>query len=77
MIRFFIPSNATEHVTLRIYNLLGQEVMQLHEGTIQAGYHVKRWDGTNNYGKAVSSGIYIYRLEAGESIQNRRMILMR
>lgn len=76
-IRFYVPGTLNGEVTLSVYNLLGQEVKRLHQGTLQAGYHTARWNGTNEMGKEVSSGVYICRMEAGKTIQNKRMILMR
>ncbi|MGD9486463.1 MAG: FlgD immunoglobulin-like domain containing protein [Calditrichaceae bacterium] len=51
-------------VTLKIYNVLGQEVYTLVNGTQKAGLYKLLWDGRNNSGVKVSSGLYIYRIEA-------------
>jgi Secretion system C-terminal sorting domain len=63
-------------VTLRIYNMLGQEVVTLVDGQKEAGYHQEQWNG-----RSVASGTYIYRLvtrdEAGKEIaaQNRMVLV--
>ncbi len=64
-------------VSLKIYNLLGQEVCTLVNAHQKAGTHSVFWDGTNNHGHAVSSGIYFYRLKAGAFTQSRKMLLVR
>ncbi|MGD9900477.1 MAG: FlgD immunoglobulin-like domain containing protein, partial [Calditrichaceae bacterium] len=51
-------------VTLKIYNVLGQEVYTLVNGTQKAGLYKLLWNGRNNSGVKVSSGMYIYRIEA-------------
>jgi hypothetical protein len=67
---------ATE-VKLVIYNMLGQEVRTLVNNRQDAGYKTVVWDGLNNRGSRVASGIYIYRLKAGDFVQARKMILMK
>lgn len=59
-IQFDIPDIST--VELVVYNLMGQEVRRLVNGEIQAGYHRIVWDGLNNRGESVSTGVYIYSL---------------
>lgn len=60
-------------VTLKIYNSLGQEVRTLFDGRMKSGSYKQTWDGRNNAGHYVSSGIYIYRLQAGDFIMSRKM----
>jgi hypothetical protein len=64
-------------VTINIYNLLGQEVRTLVNSSQEAGYKTVVWDGLNNSGARVASGIYIYRIQAGDFVQARKMILMK
>ncbi|MCK6542250.1 T9SS type A sorting domain-containing protein [bacterium] len=65
-------------VTLKIYNMLGQEVKTLVNNQKQAaGFKSVMWDGRNNYGHQVPSGTYIYRLQAGTFIQTRKMLLVK
>lgn len=75
IIRYHLPVSGP--VSLKIYNLLGQEVYTLVHGAQQAGRYEVRWDGKDNYGNAVASGIYIYRLTTGNIVQSKKMILIR
>ncbi|KAB2879117.1 T9SS type A sorting domain-containing protein [bacterium] len=70
-IRFGIPKES--HVSLKIYNILGQEIRSLINENRKAGNYDQLWDGRNQFGAAVSSGIYIYRLQAGNEIITRKM----
>ncbi|GEM_PF-1867716 len=67
----------SSEVSLKIYNLLGQEVRTLVKSRQSAGEYSVLWDGNDNKGLAVSSGIYIYRLTAGKSVQSKKMVLLR
>lgn len=64
-------------VTLEIYNMMGQRVRTLHEGTKAAGEHMVLWDGTDDSGARVASGIYLYRLTAGTETATRKMLLLK
>ncbi len=64
-------------VRLTVFNVLGQEVKVLVEGYQASGNHSVFWDGRNEDGENVSSGIYFYKLEAGEFIQTKKMSLIR
>ncbi|MEJ2048991.1 MAG: FlgD immunoglobulin-like domain containing protein [Calditrichota bacterium] len=64
-------------VVLKIYNLLGQEVRTLVNGNQEVGYKKVAWDGMNDKGTRVASGIYIYRIKAGDFVKARKMILMK
>jgi flagellar hook assembly protein FlgD len=70
-------------VSVKIYNMLGQEVRTLVREPMIAGYHETVWDGTNSSGRVAGSGIYFYRFEAspinGEAkfLQIRKMILLK
>lgn len=61
-------------VTIRIYNILGQEVRSFTEGTRQAGIHGVRWDGRDNAGRRVTPGVYFYQLKASNEIQVKKML---
>lgn len=77
-ISFLIPFGLAQEATrLSIYNLAGQLVRVLHPDAQQAGEHSLSWDGRDDYGRAVASGVYIYRLEVGEWAVHRRMLLLR
>jgi len=65
------------NVTLKIYNVLGQEIKTLINDEQQPGNYQIIWDGTNNYNIRVSSGVYIYQIRAGSFVQAKKMILLR
>ncbi len=62
-------------VSLKIFNMLGQVVRILVDAEVAAGLHAIAWDGKNNRGEAVASGVYIYRLEACEVVKTKKMLL--
>jgi hypothetical protein len=64
-------------VQLIIYNLSGQPVRQLVQDNQWAGFYRVSWDGTDNSGKTVGSGVYLYHLIAGEFQQTRRLLLLK
>ncbi len=68
---------AASHVTLRIYNTLGQEVRALVNSRHHPGSYRVVWDGMNNAGKSVSSGVYLYRMEAGGQSAAKKMIFLK
>ncbi len=74
-INYELPKSS--EVKLVIYNLLGQEVRTLLQGMMKAGRHQVVWNGTNNSGTMVASGIYIYRFEAGDYTRMMKMILLK
>ncbi|MCP4724899.1 MAG: T9SS type A sorting domain-containing protein, partial [bacterium] len=65
------------YVELKIYNVSGQEVRSLANRTFEEGLHYIIWDGTNNRGKAVGSGVYIYTMKAGGQYKAKKMTLIR
>lgn len=64
-------------VKLSIYNMLGQEIKTLVDQKQAAGSYTVSWDGTNAFGAAVASGVYIYRLSAGDAVSVKKMLLLR
>jgi len=64
-------------IELRVYNLLGQEVKTIYTGSIEAGRYDLSWDGRDDAGQALSSGIYLYRLttRAGVNLTGRMVLL--
>ena len=75
VIRFNIPEAG--RVTLRIYDVLGREVRVLIDQEMAAGRHDIKWEGNNNAGSGVASGIYIYRLKYNNEVLNKKMLLLR
>lgn len=64
-------------VSVRVFDLMGREVKMLADGYMTAGRYDAKWDGTNHFGNAVSSGMYFVRVQAGEFSAVRKMTLMR
>ena len=65
------------HVVINIYSTLGQEIDTLIDTQHAAGFHSVRWDGKDRNGSPVSSGVYLYQIQAGEFSQVRKMSLIR
>jgi hypothetical protein len=74
-LRFALPEAG--HVTLDIYNLLGQRVSTLVDEYRPAGIHETVWNGRDDRGSEVSSGIYFYRLKVNSFTESKKMILMK
>jgi len=62
---------------VNVYDIRGQLVRSLHEGPAGAGQHSLTWDGTNDRGLAVSSGVYFFHVRAGEDVQIGKMALIK
>lgn len=75
-IRFDIPQRL-ERASLVIYDVQGRRIKTLVEGPIPAGPHAVYWNGEDDSGQAVASGIYFYRLLAGQHDLTRRMVLLK
>jgi len=76
-VRFIVPANisAQQIVTLRIYNVIGQLVRTLVNGTFAPGSYIAVWNGDNDAGVKVSTGAYFYELKAGNFTAVKRMTL--
>ncbi len=79
LIRYTVPaiSHQLPAVTLKIYNILGQGVRTLVDKEQGAGYHQVLWDGRDNKGHQVASGIYLFRLKVGDYAKARKAVLLR
>tara|TARA_Y100000588_G_scaffold390903_1_gene497756 strand:- start:21024 stop:25397 length:4374 start_codon:yes stop_codon:yes gene_type:complete len=71
-INYEIPEES--FVTISVYNMMGQKVTDLVYGFHSPGYHRTEWDGTNINGETVSSGLYIYTINAGDFRDVKKMI---
>jgi hypothetical protein len=69
-IRYGLPTRS--HVTLTVFNALGQQVTQMVNGEVDAGYHEVRFNANG-----LPSGVYFYRLNAGSYVETRKMLLVR
>jgi methionine-rich copper-binding protein CopC len=74
-INFDLPKNA--HVELNVFNILGQTVTNLVSADMEAGSHRVSWDGTDSDGGSVASGIYFYRISAGDYSSSKKMMLLK
>jgi len=74
-ITYDIPEVA--QVTLDIYNVSGQKVRTLAQGQHEPGRYRIQWNATNDYGNPLSSGMYIYRIHAGDFVSVKKLILMK
>ena len=74
-INYHLPEDT--HAKLVVYNVLGQEIRELVKGDQASGYYTVVWNGKDNLGRQVASGIYAYRLIAGVFVSSRRMVLLK
>jgi hypothetical protein len=75
VINYALPKSSL--VTIKIYNILGEEVKILLHGQLQAGYYTIQWNGDNNSGHSVASGMYIYRVDAGQYVKTMKMMFLK
>ncbi len=74
-IRFDLPSSTDAELSL--FNLSGQRVATLISGFREAGSYTLGWDGRDDAGRDLASGMYFYRLIAGDQIETRKLMLLR
>jgi hypothetical protein len=74
-LRYDLPENS--FVNVIIYDMLGRQVRTLVNTTQDAGFKSVIWDATNDYGKPVSAGVYLYKIQAGEFVQTKKMVLLK
>lgn len=74
-IRFAVPVGGK--VEMAVYNLAGQEVVELVDRMEEAGERVVRWDGRDRRGRMLASGVYFYRLRVGDQVRTRKLALLR
>ena len=74
-ITFDVPHNS--HVTISVYNILGRKVATVVDEKLSAGSYVRTWNGISDAGSMVSSGIYLYKLQAEDFAQTRKMMLLK
>ncbi len=72
---YSLPQRA--HVRLDIYNILGQKVRTLVNEPKAAGNYTVSWDGSDERGATVATGIYLYQMQAGEFTQSKKMLLVK
>jgi hypothetical protein len=74
-IRFYLPEKC--RVKVVVYDVSGRMITSLADGDRPAGHHSLAWNGRDNLGKPVASGIYFCRLQAGKEMRSRKMVLLR
>jgi Leucine-rich repeat (LRR) protein len=74
-LRYDLPEQSM--VNIIIYDMLGRHVKTLVNQTQDAGFKSVIWNATNDYGKPVSAGVYLYQIQAGEFVQTRKMVLLK
>ena len=74
-IHFMLPH--TVHINLDIFNIKGEIVKSLISKVMDAGYQSIKWDGTDNNGQKMSSGMYIYKINTEEFIDSKKMLLLK
>ena len=74
-ITYDLPEAATVHLV--IYDVLGRQVRTLVNDDLTAGYHRAVWDATDDIGKPLSAGLYIYRIKAGSYSKTMKMVLLK
>lgn len=75
MVRFALPEE--QWVRLTIFDLRGRRVRGLLDARVEAGFHRESWDGRDDSGRSVASGVYFVQLRSGDIVQSRRMVLVR
>jgi len=74
-IKFTVPEDG--YVNLDVYDVAGRRVRTLVDGHRKADFYRVVWDGTNDRGVSVASGVYFYRLKAGKNVMSKKMVLLR
>jgi len=73
-INYDLPEQS--HVVINIYDILGRKIRKIVNSTQDAGYKSVIWDGTDEFGRSVGTGIYLYQIRAGDFTQTRKMLLL-
>jgi len=74
-LRYDLPEQA--NVNIIIYDMLGRQVRTLLNEIQDAGYRSVIWNATNDFGKPVSAGVYLYQIQAGEFVKTKKMVLLK
>ena len=74
-LRYDLPEDA--NVNIIIYDMMGRVVSNLARSKQNAGYKSIQWNATNNQGQPVSAGVYLYKIQAGEFVETKKMILLK
>jgi PKD repeat protein len=74
-IRYELPERS--NVTIKIYNLLGKEIVELVNEFQQAGFKIINWDGKDETGYPVNSGMYLYTIKSNNFSQTKKMLVIK
>jgi hypothetical protein len=75
IVQYALPKDA--QVNIAVYNVLGQHVKTLVNDMQRAGMQTVTWDGTDNSGSSVASGVYFYKIRAGDFSDTKKMVLLK
>jgi len=75
ILQYDLPED--ELVTITIYDMIGKVVRNLVSTQQNAGYNSIQWNATNNQGQPVSAGVYLYKIQAGDFVDTKKMILLK
>ena len=74
-LKYSLPLRA--HVYITIYDILGKNIYTRENGIQNPGVKSVIWNGTDSFGRPVSAGIYLYKIQAGDFVQTRKMVLLK
>ena len=74
-LRYELPEHAFVDIT--VYDMLGNVVSNLVNANQSPGYKSIQWNATNNQGEPVSAGVYLYKIQAGDFVDTKKMILLK
>jgi hypothetical protein len=77
ILEFSLRNTVRKTVTLKVYDLLGRHIFTLANASLPSGIHRFEWNGKDINGNQVSTGVYLYVLQVGDSRDVRRMVLVR
>ena len=72
-----VDGSMTQHVTLDIYNILGQHVKALMDEDMVPGNYQVDWDATNRHGRRIATGLYLYKLQVGHDSKTKKMLFLK
>ena len=74
-LNYGLPEDAMANIT--IYDMMGRQVKTLTYGFQTSGYKSVEWNATNDQGEPVSAGVYLYKIQAGDFVDTKKMILLK
>ena len=76
-IKYQVPEGEAAKVRIVVYNVRGQKIITLVDELKESGDYTVNWNGTNTSGQRVSSGVYFYRMSAGDFSAMRKMVIVK